>query len=698
MNPIFAQKKNTLSQSGKNLTTTKSPEAKTAVDKLKKNPKSKSKKEEVIVYNPDFEKGEELFQLNRPEKAIPYFEKAIGAEKVDPKVYIYLGICYYQIGDYNKSLAVCAQGLAREDTDHKILAYNAGNSCYAMGNYMRADASYAISLKEDENYSPAVLNRANAQLKLDHLGDARDNYIRYLEIEPHTPQREKIEELIRLLEMEIQRRAKEKPELINPDSFIENEKMEIPDEPEKVILELPEEIPDDEDNSELVRDDAVAPKIPENQLEIVVSSVIAAEDLKLPDLPVPVVPEKETGEKIHENAPDIPVKEEVVLEEKPKDNAEKVYSPESELPPEEKKEPEKVPSEKVNASENVLPPVEEKVTGDKVKGEKIRLSEDEERFAKEEKERKAEEERKIREAEQARIAAEEEEKRKAEEEEARKAEEKRRAEEEAVRRAEEEKHRAEVASWPSPKANLTVEGGINFTPDGDGRNDSVKLIPSVKYLEDEPEEWTLTIYDPHDNLFRTIKGSGKLPESIEWDGRSDKGELVLSKNTYTAKLSVLPAAKDRQRVGNKTLETEEKIKTGLMLQVIIPGKEWKMVVNTISFDPDAATSKTLTNDQILSNFETLDEVAEQLKENPEATIIVVEGYANNISGTEKENIEELMPLSQKRAEAIVEELVKRGVPREILKADGKGGANPMADRSDPANWYKNRRVEFKIKK
>ena len=92
--PVFSQKKNTLSSSGKTPTTTKSPEAKTAVEKMKKTPKSKSKKEETIVYNPDFEKGEELFQLNRPEKAIPYFEKALEAENVDPKIYIYLGICY----------------------------------------------------------------------------------------------------------------------------------------------------------------------------------------------------------------------------------------------------------------------------------------------------------------------------------------------------------------------------------------------------------------------------------------------------------------------------------------------------------------------------------------------------------------------------------------------------------------------------
>ena len=68
--PAFAQKKNASSAKkassvqAKSPTTTKSVEAKNAVDELKKNPSPK--KEVVVVYNEDFEKGEELFQLNKP--------------------------------------------------------------------------------------------------------------------------------------------------------------------------------------------------------------------------------------------------------------------------------------------------------------------------------------------------------------------------------------------------------------------------------------------------------------------------------------------------------------------------------------------------------------------------------------------------------------------------------------------------------
>ena len=145
--------------------------------------------------------------------------------------------------------------------------------------------------------------------------------------------------------------------------------------------------------------------------------------------------------------------------------------------------------------------------------------------------------------------------------------------------------------------------------------------------------------------------------------------------------------------------TSEKVKTGLLLQVIVPGKEWKMVVNSINFVPNGAlVANKLTKEQRDWNKETLDEIAEEIKAHPGASIVIVEGYANNISGTEKENREELIPLSQLRADAIVDELVKRGVSRDLLQSTGMGGASPLATQSDKANWYKNRRVEFRIKK
>lgn len=300
---------------------TMSAEAKAAIQNKKSGKEKKS--ETPVVFNEDFAAGEELFSLNEPEKAIPYFEKALEAENVNPAVYVYLGVAYYQTGDFNKSLAVCVQGLAKENTDRKVLAYNAGNSCYAMGNYMRADASYAIALREDENYAPAVLNRANAQLKMDHLEDAKNNYIKYLELSPDSNQKEKIEELIRLLEEEIALRAKQRPELINPDEFVSNEKMEIVEAPEKVHETLPSYA--EEKPLEPEKISAAAPALPAEKTEKDDGEKVG-ENLALQSESNPQeIVENEKSEKIKESPPVLPVaKNENLIEEKPEENLESI--------------------------------------------------------------------------------------------------------------------------------------------------------------------------------------------------------------------------------------------------------------------------------------------------------------------------------------------------------------------------------------
>ena len=788
--PVFSQKRKTSSPkkntkpvpAAVNPTTTKSPEAKTAVDRLKKNPSPKQKKEAVVVYNEDFVKGEELFVLNKPEEAIVYFEKSLESPNVDPKVYVYLGVCYYQIEKYDKSLAVCVQGMAKEDTDKKILAYNAGNSCYAMGNYMRADASYAIALKEDENYSPAVLNRANAQLKLDHLGDARDNYIKYLEMEPETPQRERIEALIALLEAEIARRANEKPELVNPEFNVENEKMELPVEPERVVADdIPQEkVKNEKTPSEIVHADSVAPELPKESkdkkpMELVDFEKIASskkdETLVVPEL---VGPDGEAPFIPPEQLRIVPVAPVAVeVEEKPARSGEKLRidedlrrfeeeyrremeesrkaaeakaaaeaeekrrkAAEEERLAEEKRRKAAEEEERLAAQKRALE--EERRNLEKarmdaeleaqkraIEEEKRRMEESRRAFEEEQKRiaeenrrkmeaeaKLAEEKRKLEDARreleaEARRKAEAEERRRIEEEHRRAEEERRKAEEAEARRASEEaakaeeaKRKAEVEKWPSPKASLLVEGGEKFTPDGDGRNDVVTFRPEVQYLEEDPESWEISIMDPKGNPFRTISGTGKIPSSIEWDGKGDTGENVVSRNIYSAKISIVPSKKDRLRSGEMKVVDEAKINTGLLLEVIVPEHEWKIVVQSIAFDPNAAGFNNVTLEQKLSNAQTLDEVAEEIRELSKTGAevnIIIEGYANNISGTEKEQREELLPMSQKRAETIVKELIKRGIDPKLLTPKGVGGANPIADRNDRANWWKNRRVEFRIK-
>ena len=238
---------------------------------------------------------------------------------------------------------------------------------------------------------------------------------------------------------------------------------------------------------------------------------------------------------------------------------------------------------------------------------------------------------------------------------------------------------------------------VDFTPDNDGVADTCVLTPGVQSLEDAPASWKIEIIDKKNNVFRTFTGAGALPATVDWDGLSNTKEVVFSRDTYVAKLTVVPDEKDKARTGKATVEAQTEIKTGILMQEIIPEKEWKIVVNTIYFDPDAATFNKITEAQRQSNKDTLDSVARQLEGHSGCTISV-EGYANNVTNTEKENIEELIPLSQARAEAIMQQLVERGIAKNMLSAKGFGGANPLAAWEDHDNWWKNRRVEFRVTK
>ncbi len=68
----------------------------------------------------------------------------------------------------------------------------------------------------------------------------------------------------------------------------------------------------------------------------------------------------------------------------------------------------------------------------------------------------------------------------------------------------------------------------------------------------------------------------------------------------------------------------------------------------------------------------------------------IEGHTDN-TGTDAIN----QPLSERRAQAIVDELVKDGIDASALTAKGYGSSKPIADNATPEGRAHNRRVEFR---
>ena len=153
--------------------------------------------------------GERLFKSNDPTAAIPLLERELSSGNASAAAYNYLGLSYYQTGQYDKSVAAFERGLRAPGTDKKVLAYNAGNSAFAAGNYTKADSCYSLALSASPDFAKALLNRANARLNQMQLEGALGDYERYIEKVPGDPQRTEIERVITLIRAELAKREED---------------------------------------------------------------------------------------------------------------------------------------------------------------------------------------------------------------------------------------------------------------------------------------------------------------------------------------------------------------------------------------------------------------------------------------------------------------------------------------------------------
>ncbi|HEV8323378.1 MAG TPA: OmpA family protein [Myxococcota bacterium] len=91
------------------------------------------------------------------------------------------------------------------------------------------------------------------------------------------------------------------------------------------------------------------------------------------------------------------------------------------------------------------------------------------------------------------------------------------------------------------------------------------------------------------------------------------------------------------------------------------------------------------------SYDLLNQMAAFLKVYTKFKKIMIEGHTDN-KGDSAKNLE----LSEKRAKAVMDYLVKEGVGADRLVYKGYGDAKPVADNATEAGRSKNRRVEFVV--
>ena len=230
----------------------------------------------------------------------------------------------------------------------------------------------------------------------------------------------------------------------------------------------------------------------------------------------------------------------------------------------------------------------------------------------------------------------------------------------------------ECPNTPAEAAGMVDEKGCELDSDGDGVPDWRDACPNT------PEEAWATV----DELGCPIDSDGDgVPDYLDQCPNSPadaKGHVDANGCEIDTDGDGVPDWKDEcpnaagPAINKGCPEVKREVRNLL-----------KKAMQGIQFENGKATIKK-------ASFSILDEIAKIFIENSNF-IIEVQGHTDN---TGKEEVNKR--LSQKRAEAVMEYLVKKGVNEKHMSAHGYGSDVPIADNKTKAGRAQNRRVEFQI--
>ncbi|HOJ63442.1 MAG TPA: FlgD immunoglobulin-like domain containing protein [Spirochaetota bacterium] len=235
-----------------------------------------------------------------------------------------------------------------------------------------------------------------------------------------------------------------------------------------------------------------------------------------------------------------------------------------------------------------------------------------------------------------------------------------------------------------------------FSPDNDGVDDELTLNIKSNDLSGI-KDWKIIIMNPaRTRPFVEFVGNGKPTERIVWNGKGKSGDLVESAEDYPVVIYAI------DEVGNKLEKEINPVMVDILIEKLSDGR-LKIRISNIEFKPDSAEMTDSPKNQKI-----LDLLAKALKKYGQYKI-TIEGHANRFFVL-KYNEEIAKNLSKRRADTVLNLLVKRGIAARRMTTIGVGGDRPVFEPKDEKgmakeeieeqreNLGKNRRVEFYLQK
>lgn len=186
---------------------------------------------------------------------------------------------------------------------------------------------------------------------------------------------------------------------------------------------------------------------------------------------------------------------------------------------------------------------------------------------------------------------------------------------------------------------------------------------------------------PLNATLRILGGEGqRIPGSD--DGLT---EISLAPGAYGVLISA-----DGYRSLEKSITLDEGGSASLDVQLepskVVVQQDQVVILDKVFFELDSAVIRA-------ESYALLDEVAETLLAHPEIALVEVQGHTDD-QGRDAYNLE----LSEKRAKAVLDYLVRSGVSADRLTSKGYGESQPLMNGVSEDARAANRRVEFHIRK